>query len=243
MAFLSSHRRQRRLLWIGVVVAAIVAFVVAAVALPTSKRAAPVVHYTGPVQTVVDQQEVLLTRASRRAIDDTLNRFVHTGVDRSDPSAAWELVTPAMRAGVTRAQWNAGTLPVVPFPAQAHKPGWTVLNSYPGDVTIDVILHARAETNRGAIAFAVGFKKRDGRWLVDSMVPEQVFGGGGGGGRSASGKTSTVAAVGDKAALSPVWFVVPGILLGLAILAPAGFALRSFLRHRAIERAYREGRL
>jgi hypothetical protein len=51
------------------------------------------------------------------------------------------------------------------------------LSAYPGDVTIDLLLQPRRTSKRGPIAFAVELKKqaRTGRWLVDSMIPEQAF--------------------------------------------------------------------
>jgi len=234
---------RRRLLWAGLVLLGIAGLVVAAFALPKSNGRHYDVLATGTVapQTVAEQAQIPLTEAARRGIDTTIDEFVHTGVDRSDPSAAWNLVTSQMHVGVTRAQWDNGSLPVTPFPAEAKQPGWTLVSSYPGDVTIDLMLHSPPRTNRGAIAFSVELKKQRGRWLVDSMVPEQVFAPSGG--RSAAPQTSTVKAIGNRGALSPIWFIIPGTLLGLALLAPVAFGIRSFLRHRAIERRYREGRL
>ena len=43
--------------------------------------------------------------------------------------------------------------------------------------------------------------------------------------------------------LSPLWFAIPGTLLGLAVLVPLLIALLSWRRSRAIERRYRDDRL
>ena len=104
-----------------------------------------------------------LTAADRRAVNRTLVAFVRTGVTRKDPAAAWDLVTPAMRSGVSRKQWNGGELPVLPFPATIpDNPTWNVLTSYPGDVTIDLLLQPRRGAKRGPIAFAVELKRGEG---------------------------------------------------------------------------------
>src|SRR5205814_9870485 len=108
----------------------------------------------------------------------TLGGVVRTGVTRADPAAAWDLATPTMRSDVNRRQWNGGALPVQPFPAQIpDRPSWNVLSSYPGDLTVDLVLQPRDGSKLGPIAFAVELKqsKKGGRWLVDSMTPEQVF--------------------------------------------------------------------
>src|SRR6185312_7438006 len=48
----------------------------------------------------------------------TAQKFIQTAVQRNDVGAAWALVTPHMRGGLTRAQWNTGNIPVVPYPRE-----------------------------------------------------------------------------------------------------------------------------
>jgi hypothetical protein len=230
-------------MWAGWALFGIAGLVAAAIALP-NQNGARYQHATGTAlpQTYDQQQtQVKVTAAERRGIDATLAAFIRTGVTREDPAAAWEFATPAMRSGVTRAEWDSGTLPVVPFPAQTGKPGWTTLSSFPGDVTVDLMLHSRPGTNRGSIAFAVELKRIHGRWLVDSMIPEQSFSPPTR--RAAKPLPPNFKAKQPHGALGPIWFIVPALLLGIAVLAPIGFGVRSVLRHRSIERRYREGRL
>ena len=129
------------------------------------------------VENVVDQ--VHLTPADRRAVNATLVAFVRTGVTRDDPAAAWDLATPAMRSSGTRKQWNARRAAgaAVSRRRSPTSPSWNVLSAYPGDVTIDLLLQPRPTSKRGPIAFAVELKqaKKGGRWLVDSMIPEQAL--------------------------------------------------------------------
>jgi len=243
--FLTSYRRRRRLAWAACTLLVVVGLVVAALTLPRSNGR----RYLEPTGTQAPQTvagpgtQVPLTKAARREIGATLAAFVRTGVTRSDPTAAWDLVTPAMREGISRRDWNAGELPVVPLDARPVT-GWTVLSSSPGNVTVDLLVHPRRRTKEGAIAYAVDLKlARDGRWLVDSMVPEHVFAA-----EPARRKPLKPLPPGFKpsqpqGALRPIWFLVPATLLGLAILVPLAFGVRTWLRQRRIEKRYRAGRL
>jgi hypothetical protein len=246
MGILQSYRWRRRLAWIGISSALVIGVVVAAILLPKDTG----VHYdieptgTEPAQTVANVlTKARLTKADRRAINGTLVAFVRTGVTRDDPAAAWNLVTSAMRSGVTRKEWNKGQLPVFPFPAQIpDKPSWTVLNSYPGDVTIDLLLQPRSTSKRGPIAFAVNLlKSKHGAWLVDSMIPEQAFEA-----STPPEKAQKQAKVPNgqlpKGKLSTLWFIVPGTLLALIALVPVLFLLNTWRRNRAIARRYRAER-
>jgi hypothetical protein len=188
-------------------------------------------------------KEVRVTPQQRRAVNETLVAFVRTGVTRSDPAAAWELTTPEMRAGIARTDWDNGELPVLPFPANLSSvDDWTVITSYPGDLTVDLMLQPRAGAQRGPIAFAIELKRREGRWLVDSMVPEQAFGPSG---PSAAPKPLPKNFKGKepKARLSPLYFIIPGAVLGLIVLVPLSVALLGLLRARRIEQRYRRDRL
>lgn len=247
-AILQSYRWRRRIAWTTVWVGAVVAVALLIVLLPKgSVQKHPGVR-PGPVDdnSGVGRQ-VAVTPAQRRAVNDTLLAFIRTGVTRDDPAAAWPLVTPAMRAGVSRDDWNAGELPVTPYPAKIPKrPDWTVLTSLEGDLTIDLLLQPKPGAKQGPIAFAVELKRaKDGRWLIDSMAPEHIF---------APAEPPSAAQKAPKplpkdfkpeyakGRLSPLWFVIPGALLGLIVLVPLLIALLTWRRNRAIERRYRQER-
>jgi hypothetical protein len=242
---LSSYRWRRRLAWIGAAIALAVGIVVAVFALPKDSGR----HYnleptgTEAAQTVANVvKQVRLTAAERRAVNRTLVAFVRSGVTRKDAAAAWDLVTPAMRSGVSRKQWNGGELPVLPYPATIpDNPTWNVLTSYPGDVTVDLLLQPRRGSKRGPIAFAVELKRARERWLVDSMIPEQAFAPTPSGGKTAQGGGQEEP-VSSRASGNRWLFIVPGALLALIVLVPLVFLLNNWRKHRAIERRYRAER-
>lgn len=223
----------------------LVTLVIAAILLPKDHGQHAELTPTGtePSQVEPVTRHVRVTAAERRAVNQTLVAFVRSAVTRDDPAAAWHLATPAMRSSVERKQWNAGELPVQPYPAHIpDEPSWNVLSSYAGDLSIDLLLQPRRGSRRGPIAFAVELKqeKKGGRWLVDSMIPEQAFA------PTAPPKTKHPVPIangrGPKGTLSPKWFIVPGVLLALIALVPVLVLLNTWRRNRAIERRYRAER-
>jgi len=238
---LASYRRRRRLTRIAAVLVVAVGVVLVIVLLPEghSPRQDELGGATGPVEPVVEQAEVPVTAAERRAVNARLRAFVATAVTRDDPAAAWSLVTPEMRAGITRSEWNRGDLPVIPYPVVVPKKlDWTIVTSYPGDLTLDLVLQPRRGSRRGAASFFVEMKRRHGLWLVDSMYAEDVFGGGPSAPKAAA-TTTAGEPLGPRGRLSPLWIALPLGLLALVIVVPVGIGLLSWRRQRAIERRYR----
>jgi hypothetical protein len=244
---LQSYRWRRRFAWLAAFAALLGGAVLAAFLLPGSPKNEELVPTgTAPPQTVAAAKPVRVTAAERRAVDETLGAFVKKAVTRDDPAAAWNLVTADFKGGVTRKEWNAGTLPVIPFPAKVPKRlSWNVLSSYADDLTVDLLLQPRPGTHRGAIAFTVELQKPtgNGRWLVASMVPEHIFSPAPTKPVRASAKQVSVPKVRIiNGALSLWWLVVPAVLLALVVLIPAGVLLNAWRRNRAIEREYRATR-
>jgi hypothetical protein len=245
---LDSYRWRRRILWALPFVVVAVAFAVLIVSLPRGSgipedepsAAPPGPTVPEPVTTI--GRRVRVTPATRREVDRVLTEFVRHAVVREDPVKAWDLATPALRAGQTRAEWRRGELPVFPFPAKVSEAtGWYVVESFENDLLVTLLMHARPGTKRGAIAYQVELKRvparGDRHWLVDAFIPERVYtppskqkpp-------RSATPQPSSV----PTARLSPWWFIVPGTLLSLIVLVPVGLALVNWRRGVRAEKAYR----
>ena len=154
-AILSSYRWRRRLAWGGGALLLGAGFVVGTIVFTKSEalHAPPAPTGTEAAQTNVQPvKQVRVTPAERRAVNETLVAFIRTAVTRSDSAAAWNLVTPLMRNGISRRDWNNGEIPVTPFPAAVPaRPEWNVITSYPGDLTIDFLVQPRKGAKLGAI--------------------------------------------------------------------------------------------
>ena len=81
--------------------------------------------------------------SERAAINRTLDGFINHALKRQDVDAAWNLVTPDLRTGISRSAWDAGNVPVIPFRAGGrtfHE--WTVDSATPTQVNFELIVAA-----------------------------------------------------------------------------------------------------
>jgi hypothetical protein len=185
-----SPRARRRAWWAAGLLALAGLVVVLQEALPrggsfpdTSRPGRPQIVYAPPTAP--------LTTERRRAINAVLDAFVPAAVERRNPARALSLVTPALRAGISRAAWDRGNLPVIPYDARGkHFHGWTLDYSLQREVSVDVMLQPAATEKRGAIAFTAVFKRDRGRWLVDAFFQAASF-------APANAKTSRIIAQPD----------------------------------------------
>ena len=243
---LASHRWRRRLLWAlpFLAVAVGLALLIASLPRENSRLTDDVVGAPSDADVQLPQirRPVRVTPATRREVDAVLTAFVRHAVARDEPAKAWELATPALKAGQTRAEWRRGDLPVFPFPAKPDEAkGWRVIESFEDDLMVSVLMHARPGTNRGAIAYQVELKRlgtgTDKRWLVDAFIPERVYTPPSANEqpeRAATPQPSSVV----SARLSPWWFVVPGMILSLIVLVPLSIAVLNWRRGVRAEKAY-----
>jgi hypothetical protein len=242
LAVFRSARARRRLLWVGglVTVAAAVAITIAL--LPSSAKRPPIhAAPNGTAQVVRVERDVPMTPARRRAIGTLIDAFVPSAVERRAPLRALPLVTPAFRAGVTRADWARGTLPVLPYDTRGSHFPWTLGYSHPREISVDVLLHPAPAEELGPIAFTAVFARRGKRWLIDSFVPAASF--------APRKKAPRILAQPDfapsmttlatRGRLDARWLLVPGALLSLIVLVPVGIGVAHWRRARRAMREYK----
>ena len=194
-----------------------------------------------------------LAPSDRAAINATLDVFVSHAVKRKAVGAAYDVVTPTMRDGMTREQWTNGDIPVYPYPAagrQFHE--WTILSRSSEEVGIELILEpaARHKRNLGQIAFHVYLKPGHGRWLVDSFMPAATF--------APVGKPAVVQGPGDfsgtaggqtynrrslerdakPSRISAKYIFAPFAAVGLLLAGLAAWGLARWIRNRRLDRLY-----
>jgi len=182
-----------------------------------------------------------LVGARKAAATQLARLFVIDAVLRIDPAAAWKLVTPSMRQGTARADWQKGNIPVVPFDKRVLKRvKWNVWYSYSDRVGFEVGLIPKPGSGEHATKFTLEMDEvgsgSHGHWLVSSWTPAATLEPAP---PSASTRSSAAAYAGPRGQLSPVWIALPlGIVL-LAILVPVSLAAREWRRGVRAARAYR----
>ena len=119
-----------------------------------------------------------LAPSDRAAVDKTLDIFVNHAVKRHNPAAVYDVLTPTMKAGMSRQQWSRGDIPVYPYPAAGQKfHGWTIQYRTRDELALELILSptAKHQGKLGQILFHVYLHPGHGKWLVDSFMPGATF--------------------------------------------------------------------
>jgi hypothetical protein len=175
-----------------------------------------------------------LTRADRAAINRTFDVFVASALRRDNVAASYDVVTPQLRAGATRAQWANGNIPLYPYAARGTTfHNWTIDYVQGNEVGFQLMLEPR-NPRQDSITFNGAVKEIRGRWLVDSFTPVATF---------ATEGAPKVVGPHDFAApsteegsgvprLGAVWIALPASLLGLGLLVLLGFLVVGWWRGR-----------
>jgi hypothetical protein len=180
-----------------------------------------------------------ISQPERRAINRTLDAFVNKAVKRHDVDAAWNLVTPELRAGVSRSAWDKGNLPVYPYPAGGTTfHDWTVDSASTTEVDFELMIPS-ARSKSDSIQFNGTMRKVRGRWLVDSFNPSATFGGG-----AVVGPHDFTASQGGEggkgvARLGSMWIALPAALIGAGLVFLLGWFVFIWIRNWRVRRAYR----
>jgi hypothetical protein len=249
-SLLASPRRRRRLLFVGVALGfvAILGTVVAAFWNTSAGLKIDTSVPKGPLPTESGPKLVRFTSSTERSVNAVLRRFVATAVTGRNVRASYELATPNMHEGMSRAQWAKGSIPVQPYPARSIEIS-RVVGSYKNDVQLEATLLPRRNSNVGIAVVQVELKAvgsgTDRRWLVDSFntVAELP------GGNPPPAATTAQPAPPPRAAaqsskpygqshLSGRWLLLPAAIFGLILLIPLVLAAKGWYRRRQAYRRY-----
>jgi hypothetical protein len=180
-----------------------------------------------------------LNPVERQAINRTLDAFVNSAVKRRSVMASYDLVTPSMRAGISRSTWAKGNLPVSAYPARGSTfHAWTVDFASPTDVGFELMIESR-KSRSDSIVFTGEVKKIHGRWLIDSFNPSATFSGSG---TVVGPHDFTAQSGGDGArvaSLGSAWIALPAALLGAGVLLLVGWLLIVWQRNLRAARRYK----
>lgn len=194
-----------------------------------------------PAQVATEARSVPYRGARRAAAEALVKRFVQTAVLRRNVAASWELAAPELRHGFTRAAWAKGNIPVYPFPAKFFRSlGLRLDYSHPDHLVLDAMVGAKTDSGLSAQVFTVELKgfdsSPDHRWRVAAWVPRTQFGAVGSSTEKAGSKpvqqTTPPPPPRVRGRLSPIWFLLPGAVLALALFGPIGYLLLQRRRRR-----------
>ena len=183
-----------------------------------------------------------LTPAQRAAITQSIDTFVNHAVKRQNVGAAFDVVAPEMRPGITRKAWahSGGDLPVYPFPAQGQTHPWNILYVTREEVGLELQLQPKKGSEQGPIIFHIYLRPVGKRWLVDSFMPVATLAPlGSGKSKVRSVRDFSPGSGGDGQIASPgqigdIWLIVPFGVVGLALVAVAGFGIVRAIRNRRL---------
>jgi hypothetical protein len=182
-----------------------------------------------------------VSASQRKAINHTIDLLVNHAVKRHDPAAAYNVVTPTLRADMTRKEWASGSIPIYPYPARGTAfHGWTIKYVTPGEVAVELMLQPRQGEKVGPILFDIYLDPVGGKWLVDSFMPVATF-------APLNAKKPKVRALNDfmprqgtnlftapngRGRVSSVVAYVPFAVIGLVLLGLIGTLVVGGLRYR-----------
>ncbi|MGZ4317839.1 MAG: hypothetical protein ACXVFC_00780 [Gaiellaceae bacterium] len=180
-----------------------------------------------------------LTHADRVAINATLDTFVNHAVKRQDPAAAYFVVTPGLRDGMSLKAWSTGSIPAYPYPARGTKfHDWTFSYRDGKELGLGLMLMPRRGSKLGPYQFSVILVRHGRRWLVDQFQPAATF-------APTNAKRAKVTAVTDfgpagtpaegdigPTHVSKKWAFAPFALLGVFVVVLAGFGVVATVRNR-----------
>ncbi len=118
-----------------------------------------------------------LSAAERKEINRAVDKFVLHAVRHKNAAAAYDVVSPTFRAGLTRAEFGRKD-PAYPFPARGKHHPWSLDYVQPNEVGGSLLLQPekRFIRKQGPILFDLIVIRHEGRWVVQSLIPKVIFG-------------------------------------------------------------------
>jgi hypothetical protein len=238
---LASYRWRRRLIWMTVTAGVVGGALAIGFTWPNTAPPENTKPSGGPVKVAAPPKPIPLKVRERTTALAVASRFIHTAVARRNVDGAWGLVTPTLRAGYTRKQWDTANLPgIPPFPVASAR--WQLQFSDVKGIGFTIALFPTKASHQQAEVFMIGLHKVGSgmhrHWLVDNWqaapttATRLASGGGGSVGGVLDQITPRVSATSAKAKESPIWLLIPVGLLSLALVIPAGIAGTNWYRNR-----------
>jgi hypothetical protein len=240
--FLSSPRRRRRALKVGIVFAVAGAAAALGVFFANTGHSNETPFTKGKVQLVAPvPKTVRLSKTDARDALVIAAQFVATAVLRNHIERSYDLSDKTFHQGLTRAQWKTGDIPVAPYSKDdLDVVKWKLDYSYKNRIGLEVYLQPKPTAKVGGLAYNVELHRlgppQHRHWLVDYWTPAGQQG-------PAPSKATASGTFGTppqtKAGLGAIWLVLPiGLILGLIVSVPIVLGVRGWRRRVRADRAY-----
>jgi hypothetical protein len=174
--FLSSPRMQQRLVWISgaVLLVGIAVFLGVFLSRGSSRPAnSSLATIASPPSSKTSAPKNPTVAPSADALK-VARTFLETAVLRKNLDAAYPLVGPDLKGGLSRAQWRTGNIAVVPYPAvNAKTAKFNITESHKNRLFAQVTLYPRKGSGvTKPLAFNLGVQRLGGKWVVNYWLPE-----------------------------------------------------------------------
>ena len=157
--------------WIGALIL-IAGIALAIVAFAPNRNPTPTVASSAPPKPAPKAKAVPLSNDAK----GVARLFVQTAVARKDLGAAWKIVGPNLRGGLTYKEWLTGNIPVIPYPIESLRLApFKIDYSHADQALIEVALLPKAGSKAKSGIFYLKLKRigpvGKQHWVVDSWVP------------------------------------------------------------------------
>jgi len=169
---LSSPRFQRRFLWIAGLVLLVGGLAFLIVFVWTGPKQKPVAFTPKQAQVAPKEKTVPFDPKAKEVGE----RFIETAVQRKNLEESYRLVAPALRGGMTLAQWKTGAIPVIPYPADTSRAAPVKIDySYKNKALLVILLLPKHGVHMKPQTFLLGLSAfghgKNRHWLVDYWAP------------------------------------------------------------------------
>jgi hypothetical protein len=141
-------------------------------------RGSPGAHSPISKKAAQSPQKLVKAPPSKEALK-VARQFLETAPLRKNLDQAYDLVGPALKAGITRKEWNAGNTRIIDYPARNAKTTALIVDwSYKTEMMLEVDLvkrHGAGPQIRPHLGFYLGLERKggkpNGQWQVTTWIP------------------------------------------------------------------------
>ena len=239
MSRLASSRFRRRAAWFGSAFVIVCAVAFIGIYFSNTGHRQPEKFTAGkPMFVPKAPKATPVTAAEEKQVRAVAVRFIESAVYRKNVGDSFELTTSELRAGLSRSEWANGTIPVVPYPADAvQSVRWKLDYSNADEVALKVAFYPKPSATIERQVFEISLQNHGSvaapHWLVSYWAPS-----GGAQISRADPRAPPVEIAPPKPPLGAIWLFLPiGVIAGGLLGVVIFLAIRGRVRHKRAIRA------